>query len=87
MAHRGQVVPEGGIDQGKCSTAGMSGRGRGPRKGGTLGAGTAPRGWARWAGTGCLLLAEPTQKLQLLQGGQKWAQQEGPMGSQCPPLD
>ena len=32
-----------------------------------------------------LLLAEPTQKLQLLQGGQKWAQQEGPMGSQCPP--
>ena len=81
----GRVVPEGGIDQREVQ------HGRGVRAGGVrekvallglallLGAGRDGREWD------ALLLAEPTQKLQLLQGGQKWAQQEGPMGSQCPP--
>lgn len=80
----GRVVPEGGIDQeGSAARQGCQGV-----------AGSEKR-WHSWGwhclGAGrdgrerdALLLAEPTQ-LQLLQGGQKWAQQEGPMGSQCPP--
>jgi len=81
----GRVVPEGGVDQREVQHGRDVRAGRVREEVALLGLALLLRagrdGWERDA----LLLAEPTQKLQLLQGGQKWAQQEGPMGSQCPP--
>ena len=79
------MVPEGGVDQREVQHGRDVGAGWVREEVALLGLALLLGAWRDGREWDALLLAEPTQKLQLLQGGQRWAHQEGPMGSQCPP--